>query len=112
MYHPEVVFILSALFYSALVFCIWIYGGERLEDYHELFHCVNWRKRVFASGWIRGRGCFCYQFACLFSLFSLLFLSFSFFPGKVIGVGVVGQCGTSVRFNEQEGYGKCFHQCT
>lgn len=44
--------------------------------------------------------------------FSLYCFSLSFVPGKVIGVGVVGQCGTSVRFNEQEGYGKCFHQCT
>lgn len=111
MYRPEVVFILSVLFYSALVFLHLDLQGERLEDYHELFHCVNWRKRVFASGWIRGRGCFCYQFACLFS-FSLYCFSLFFVPGKVIGVGVVGQCGTSVRFNEQEGYGKCFHQCT
>lgn len=76
MYRPEVVFIRSVLFYSALVFLHLDLRGERLEDYHELFHCVNWRKRVFASGWIRGRGCFCYQFACLFSFFSLLFLSF------------------------------------
>ncbi|KAL6809175.1 hypothetical protein GGI42DRAFT_232029 [Trichoderma sp. SZMC 28013] len=81
MYRPEVVFILSVLFYSALVFLhLDLRWGERLEDYHELFHCVNWRKRVFARGWIRGRGCLCYRFAVCF-LFLFVINSF-FFSGN------------------------------